>query len=132
MISLVWWLRVVGLMYLVHFVAMVVARAPIKTLGPAGALDRAAAGEPLARFLVDTWVVFGLENLAIGAALLLASRVPEQARLLAWAVIGIEVTRGIIADVYMIARGNNARTSGVWIAIHSVVIATGVLALRGG
>jgi len=130
MISLLWWLRAVGALYLVHFVAMAIARAPIRSLGPAGALERAAAGEPDARFLVDTWVMFGLESAAIGGALLLASRVPDQAHSLAWAVIGIEVFRGIIADIYVMARTRKYAVSLVWIAIHSLVIATGTLALR--
>ena len=130
MIPLVWWLRAVGLLYLIHFVAMVFARAPIRTLGPKDALAQAAAGAPIARFLVDTWVIFGLENLALGVALLIASGAPQRAVLLAWAVVGIELTRGIVADLYMIARGNNRNASLAWIAIHAAVIVTGVLALR--
>lgn len=130
MIPLVWWLRAVGLLYLTHFVAMVIARAPIRALGPPGALESAAAGDPVARFLIDTWVIFGLENVAIGGALLVASGFPTQARGLGWAIVGIEVFRGIIADIYMIRRTGKYTASLVWIVIHSVVIATGIAALR--
>ena len=129
MISLLWWLRVIGIMYLVHFVAMVVARAPIRALGPPDTLDRARSGDPIACFVVDTWVIFGLENAAIGIALLLASRSPGASRPLVWAVIGIEVLRGIVADIYMIFRTGRMATSIVWIIIHTAVIVTGVVAL---
>jgi hypothetical protein len=37
---------------------------------------------------------------------------------------------GIMADIYMIARGNKLPVLAVWIVIHSVVIVTGLLALR--
>jgi hypothetical protein len=129
MISLVWWLRLVGVLYLVHFVAMVIARAPIRTYAPPGTLN-AAATSPLSKFLVDTWVVFGLENAALGIALLVASTVPEQARFLAWTVIGIECARGIAADVYFLFRGYARTPTLVWIAVHAAVIVSGVLALR--
>ena len=49
-----WWLRIVGAFYVLQFVAMSVVRAPIRTFGPANALDQAAGGDPTARFLVDS------------------------------------------------------------------------------
>ena len=109
---------------------MAVVHAPIRSAGPAGALEAAAAGEPAARFLVDTWVGFGLEVAAIGVALLVFSRSPRAAVALAWAVIGIEVTRGIAYDAYMLSRGYEPAVYLPWIAIHAVVIASGVWALR--
>lgn len=124
------WLRVVGVFYLVQFVLNVFVQAPIRAMGPKGALDQAAAGDPLARFLVDTWVISGLEVGAIGAALLLASRRPEQASVLVWTIIGIELARGIIADIYMVARGNDVVVAAIWIVIHSAVIVTGFAVLR--
>lgn len=99
-------------------------------MGPPGALEREAAGDPTARFLVDTWVTFGLEVGAIGVVLLLASRRPQEARWLVWAIIGIEIGRGLVADVYMLSRGLNVTGLVIWLVIHSVVIATGVAALR--
>lgn len=128
--KLVWWLRIVGVFYLLQFVVMVFAKAPIVATGPAGTLDLAAAGDPLARFVVDTWVTFGLEVGAIGAGLLLASRTPGQARPLVWTIIAIELLRGIVADVYMISRGLDPSVLGVWFVLHSVVIVTGLLVLR--
>lgn len=125
------WLRVVGVFYLLQFVMSVFVLAPIRAMGPKGALDQAAAGDPLARFLVDTWVTFGLEVGAIGVVLLLASRQVEQSKFLVWTIIAIELARGIIADIYMLSRGNDMTVAVIWIVIHSAVIVTGLLVLRG-
>ena len=100
-----WWMRIVGAFYVLQFVMVALVRAPIKAQAPPDTLARAAAGDPLARFLIDTWVTFGLEMLAIGVGLLVASRWLAEARPLVWTVIGIELSRGIAADIYMLLRG---------------------------
>ena len=124
------WMRVVGVFYVLQFVAMAIVRAPIRTFGPAGALEQASAGEPVATFLVDTWLIFGLEVLAIGVCLLIASRRQAWAAGVVWTVIAIELSRGIVADSIMIARGIEVAGYLVWIAIHSMVIVTGLRAIR--
>jgi hypothetical protein len=124
-------MRVVGVLYLVNAIMMALVRAPIRSAGPEGVLASAAAGEPTARFLVDTWVGFGLEVAAIGLTLLFFARSPRAAIALAWAVIGIELSRGIVYDLYMIARGYELAVYLPWIVIHAVVIATGLRAVAG-
>jgi hypothetical protein len=124
-----WWMRAVGLFYLLIFVMAAIVKAPIREEGPAGALDLATRGDPMARFVVDTWVTFGLELGAVGVALLVASRVPDRARALIWTVGGMELA-GIIADIYKIVRGYDLRAPLTWMVLHSVIIATGVWALR--
>ncbi len=126
------WMQIVGGFYVLQFVMMVFMRAPIRTFGPAGTLSKAAAGDTLARFVVDTWTVFGLEVGAVGVMLLIATRRTELAAGAIWTVLAIEVGRGLIADTYMIARGINVAGYLVWIVIHSVVIVTGLAALRAG
>jgi hypothetical protein len=125
-----WWMRVVGLLYLLKFVAVALIHAPIRVQAPRG-IVLAAEGNAVARFLVDTWVIFGLEMAALGIALLLASRVPQRARALAFAILGVEAS-GIVADVYQIARGHALNAPVAWIVIHALVIATGLLFLRRG
>jgi hypothetical protein len=123
-----WWMRVVGGFYLFKFVAVALVRAPLRGQAP-DALRLAAAGDHVARFLVDTWVIFGLEMAALGIALLMASRVPDRARALAFAILGVEVS-GIVADVYQVARGHALAIPAVWVVIHGAIILTGVLSLR--
>ena len=126
------WMQVIGAFYVLQFVMMAVVRAPIRTFGPSGTLSKAAAGDTLARFAVDTWTIFGLEVGAVGVILLVATRRTELAIGAIWTVLAIEVGRGLIADSYMIARGINVAGYLVWILIHSAVIVTGFMALRGG
>lgn len=123
-------MRVIGAFYLVQAAMMVLVRAPIRTFGPEGALARADAGDPLAKFLLDTWTTFGFEVAAVGVALLLATRRREMAVGVIWTVLAIEVGRGILLDAFMIARGINVGGYLVWVVIHSVVLVTGLLALR--
>lgn len=129
--KLAWWMRIVGVFYLLQFVMMVFFRAPIRALGPEKALIQAPIGEHVARFLVDTWITFGLEVGAIGAALIIASRAALQARALVWTVIGIELTRGIVDDVYMFWRGYDVTVLAIWFVIHTAIIVTGIFSLRG-
>jgi len=124
------WMQIVGGFYVLQFVMMVFVRAPIRTFGPAGTLSKAEAGDTLARFVVDTWTIFGLEVGAVGVTLLIATRWTELAAGAIWTVLAIEVGRGLIADTYMIARGIQVGGYLVWIVIHSFVIVTGLLALR--
>jgi hypothetical protein len=125
-----WWLRVVGALYLVMFAAAAVLRLPVRVMSPADTLHRAAAGDPTARLLVDTWLTLGLEFFVVGAALLVASRTPDRARALVWTVLGLEAVRGIGTATYMIARGYEALPHVVWIVIHATVIITGLASLR--
>jgi hypothetical protein len=131
MVSLKWWLRAVGAFYVAQCFMMAVVRAPILAQGPAGTLERYAAGDALAGFVVETWVIFALQVGATGVVMLLASRSPGQAGWLAWAAIAIEVGRGVVADVWLYGRGTtSAGFIGTWLLIHSVIIVTGLLAVK--
>ena len=123
-------MRVVGALYIFLFVAAAILRLPIQAEGPPGILEHAAAGDPTANFVLDTWVVLGLLLGVIGAALLIASRIPARAIVLVWTVIGSELVWGIGSDLYKLARGYAAPVPIVWILIHSVIILTGIAALR--
>lgn len=127
---LVWWLRLVGGFYLLLFIMAVFVKLPLQTFAPDGTLALAASGDPVARYLVDTWVMFGLEVGVIGLAMVIGSWYVEQARLLVWTVMGLELVRGIVDDLYMISRGYDPGGFIAWIVIHSVIILTGFLALR--
>ena len=127
---LTWWLRIVGAFYLLQFVMIVIVKAPISAQGPVGALAQAEAGDAMARFVVDTWVTFGLEVGAIGIGLLLASLRPAESKSLVWTIIAIELARGIIADIYLISRGEKLLVLVPWLVIHTLIITTGILVLR--
>ena len=130
MTGLVWWMRGVAILYLFVFVAATILRIPIRVEGPEGILEKAASGDPTSRFVVDTWVSFGLVFGVLGTALLIASRRPASARTLVWTVVAGEFVWGIFLDTYKISRGYDATSPVVWIIIHTLVIVTGVLFLR--
>jgi len=122
------WMRVVGVVYLLMFAA-VLARAPIRAEGPEGVLERAAAGDPTARFVITTWMTLGLLLGVLGAALLFFSADPDAARSLAWTAIAVELAWGIPMDLVKISRGQKKAPSIVWIAIHAVLAVSGLAAL---
>ena len=130
MTGLEWWMRVVGGLYLFLFVAATFLRLPIRSEGPKGLLAAASAGDPTARFAVDTWVTLGLYFGVIGAALLVASRGPGQALALVWTVMGFEVA-GMLGDSYKIKRGYDRKAPIASIAVHAVIIGTGLYFLGG-
>ena len=130
MTGLVWWMRVVGGLYLFLFVAATFLRLPIREEGPKGLLTQASAGDPIARFVVDTWVMLGLYFCVIGTSLLIASLMPVQAQAVGWTVLGFEVA-GIVMDAYKLKRGYRRRAPVVWLVIHTVIIGTGLYFLGG-
>ena len=126
-----WWMRAAGALYILQAVIAAIVLLPIQVLAPAGTLAAVGAGDRTAKLLVDTWVLFGLEVGTVGAALLVASRSPERAIVLVWTVIGLELFRGIGHDGYMLVQGYEATGLVVWIVIHTVLIVTGLVFLRG-
>lgn len=104
MIALAWWMRAVGLLYLLMAFVILIPQVPIRAEGPPGIMDQIAAGNPVARFCVDTWIMFGPYIGVVGAALLAFSRTPETARALAFTVLTLEFFGGIGIDVHKLAR----------------------------
>ena len=128
MSALTLWMRIVGALYLFLFVAATFLRLPVKAEGPKGMLEEAAAGNAIARYALDTWVILGLYYLVIGASLIVFSITRVEVRSLVHAVLGLEVA-GIAVDVFKLTRGYPRTVMSVWIVIHSTIIATGVAAL---
>ena len=128
--SLRWWMRITGVFYLVQATIAAIVRLPIRVLAPAGTLEAASGADAVARLLVDTWLLFGLEIAVVGGALILGSRAPERARPLVWLVLALELFRGIVHDLHMIGRGYDPPPFIVWVVIHLVIIATGYWALQ--
>ena len=127
--GLKWWMRFVGTMYLFLFVVVTFLKLPIRAEGPADVLARASAGDPTASFVVDTWVTLGIWYGVLGTAVLLASRIPSQAKALVWTIIGWEFG-GIVIDIYKVARGYDLTAPVTWMLIHTIIIVAGLLALR--
>lgn len=126
------WMRVVGILYVLNGVALV---GMYLTPAIRGALlDQAVPGadptHPLAEWGMEIWLMFGFEMLVVGAAVVVASRNAWANRILAYTVLGLELIRGIVDDVVWIAKGYPPGVYVAWMIFHSILILTGVLALR--
>jgi len=129
--KLKWWFRIVGAFYLlltlmnVYFLFF---GGGIQML--ADTLPAPMNADPLAgQAFADAWLVFVFELGVLGAMALVASRDPAKNRIMAWVIIWAELFRGAVADAIWIARGYSA-SYYAFIAIHLVIIATGVMFLR--
>ena len=88
-------------------------------------------GTPEFLLLIDWMATFGLDLLVLGVVLVVAARNATSHRMLAWVVVGQEAVRGILADLWFVARPfNSAAFYAGFILVHVIVIATGLWALR--
>jgi hypothetical protein len=127
---LAWWMRIVGGFYLVMgiFNTPPIIEARLLTQYPSLGVPTDSAA---ARALIDTWFMFGLEVIVIGASLVYLSRDPLRHIALIWVVIAMEALRGIVFDLYLIAQGyENVVVYVAWIIVHLVIIVTGVHSIR--
>jgi len=128
--SLIWWYRVTGAIYLLLGLSWLpfVTTATVAQKIPD--FDGAAGGTALNGF-ADWMLVFSLDLLVLGVFLLFGSRRPIAWLPLLWLTIALGVVRGILDDVYMIARGYPPLPFLGFIALHAAIIVWGVLAWRG-
>ncbi|NOT04193.1 MAG: BphX family protein [Anaerolineales bacterium] len=131
MSKLKWWFRIVGVFYLlltlmnVYFLFLAGGNQIFTDALPAPMNADPLAGQAFA----DSWLVFVFEFGVLGAMTLVASRDPAKNRIMAWVIIWAELFRGAVADAIWIARGYSA-SYYVFIAIHLVIILTGIVFLR--
>lgn len=75
-------------------------------------------------------MVFGLDLIALGVILLIASSRPAEGLVFAWLAIGLSIVRGVVNGIHLITIGYSLPAMQSLIALHLVIIATGLLALR--
>jgi hypothetical protein len=128
--KLTWWFRIVGAFYLLlalmnlYFVLIDPSFA-----GMMVAFPFPATPDTIQAF-VDGWSPFAFEIFGIATFALWASRNPRRYLGAAWLLVWLEFTHGVLDDIYLIARGYDAVGYTAFIAIHLIIIATGVWAAR--
>lgn len=128
--QLQWWMRIVGGFYLL-LTMMNLWGLFINPSFFSGNLPSDFAADALAvRAFTDAWMVFVFELGAIGIALLYGARNPAANKILVWLVVLAELFRGVLADAIWIQRGYAATSYGVFIAIHILIIGTGIWLVR--
>lgn len=129
MTKIAWWLRVVGSAYLLAAaVNLYFVSASPKVFTDSLPYP---ANDIVFRAFSDAWLVFALGLAALGAMMLYASRRPAGNRLLVMTVILIEVFSGVIADAIWIARGHPAVIYIPFMAVHLIIIGSGITFLGG-
>lgn len=124
----VWWMRAVGGFYvLLTLMNVYILAFDSDYMGDTLPFD---AGPNGIRAFNDAWMVFIAELGVLGVMLLYGSTRASQAGLLILTVVLAEVFRGVVADAIWIGRGYSAASYGGFIAVHLVIIVTGILALR--
>ncbi|MDH6181961.1 hypothetical protein M2152_002143 [Microbacteriaceae bacterium SG_E_30_P1] len=126
---LVWWFRIVGVVNIaLGAMWLPFLNAPRLELTVPG-WDAPIGGTAYQGFL-DFTMLFGLDLLVLGAFLIYASFRPASSRILAWLAIALSVIRGVLDDIYMIAAGYPVGAMLAFIALHTAIIVTGLLALQ--
>lgn len=129
--KLKWWLRVVGAFYLLLTAGNLYGLFFTSGQMFSDMLPAPLNADPLAaQAFSDAWMVFVFELGVLGAMAFVASREPAKNQIMAWVIIWAEVFRGIVADVIWITRGYAVSSYAVFIAIHLIIIVTGVIFVR--
>lgn len=127
--KLKWWFRIVGVVYFLlgvgFFPPINEARLPVML--PIDVAETTIAYKAI----IDWTFFFGLDLLVIGAFLIYASRDPLKHLNLVWLIVWLEAIRGILADIYYIARGYASVPIYVgFIVFHLIIIGTGMASAK--
>jgi hypothetical protein len=127
-----WWMRIVGVLYLLEGTGLALMAffvpgdfAAIWASAPAGSLDEIAVRGTLIAGLpgVLTWVL-------LGSLLWIYSRVPTQARVLVIVVVAWELCVWLPLDLIGFFNGFELARAISLMAIHAVIGVSGIFALR--
>ncbi|MBZ0204177.1 MAG: BphX family protein [Ignavibacteria bacterium] len=124
--NLKWWFRITGIVYTLLGIGFV----PVINAQRIGVMIPnfdAPTGGTAFWGLLDLSFMFGLDLIIIGIYLIYCSRDPLKHLTIVYLVIWLEIVRGIIDDIYMIARGYGAGFYIGFIMFHIAVIVTGYL-----
>ena len=127
--KLKWWFLIVGVWYLLLFLMNIY----MMFLGSEQYLVENLpfpADEWAIRAFVDGWSPFLFEMLGIATFALWASREPGKHISAALLLVWLEFMHGVVDDIFLIVRGYDAMGYIVFIAIHLVIIATGLVFVR--
>jgi hypothetical protein len=128
--KLKWWFRIVGGFYFL----LGVVWSPVVGVNSLAQQMFPNYDAPLGgvtdKFLYNVGAMLGFEWMVMGAYMLYASRNPSRHFSIVWLVIGYEILRGIVDDLFLIAQGYPAVPYVVWIIIHLSIIATAILFTR--
>lgn len=87
--------------------------------------------EALIAQYADVWLIFMLDLVVIGVALIAFSRNPARHLALVYTIVGFELIHGLVGDVIWVALGYPVSRIGIGIGIHLLIALTGIAFVRG-
>lgn len=126
--KITWWFRIVGAFYLLLGVANMYGTFVNPSFFAANLPYPADAS--VVKAFIDGWSPFAFEIVGLATFMLWASRKPRKYLGAVWLIIWLELLHGIVDDLYLIANGFSAGGYIAFIAIHLVIIVTGILFVR--
>jgi hypothetical protein len=128
--KLTWWFRIVGGFYLL----LAVMNLYFVLINPSFAGEMVAFPFPTTTdtimAFVDGWSPFAFEVFGIATFMLWASFNPRRYLGAVWLLVWLEFTHGVLDDIYLIWRGYDTVGYLIFIAIHLIIIVTGVIFVR--
>lgn len=128
--KLTWWFRIVGGFYLL----LAVMNLYFVLINPSFAGEMMAFPFPATpdtiMAFVDGWSPFAFEVFGIATFMLWASFNPQRYLGAVWLLVWLEFTHGVLDDIYLIWRGYDRVGYLIFIAIHLMIIVTGVIFVR--
>ncbi|MBI4790318.1 MAG: BphX family protein [Chloroflexi bacterium] len=128
--NLKWWFRIVGAFYLLLGVVwspLVGVNALMRQMYPN---YDAPVGGVADKLFYNVGGMLGFEWIVMGAFMLYASREPAKHFSIVWLVVGYEILRGIVDDLFLIAQGYPIAGYAAWIVVHLIIIVAGVTFVR--
>ena len=123
-----WWLRIVGVFYLI----LALTSCWVLFINPQlfGAMFPFSADASSIRAFSDAWLIFVLEMSVLGVIMLFAAREPAQNRILVLTVSLLELMRGAGGDLLWMSRGWPTANYIPFMVLHLIIAITGFLFLR--
>jgi hypothetical protein len=128
MIKTKWWLRIVGVFYLLLAFGSVWALFVNPHIF--GAMFPFAADPLSIRAFSDAWLIFVLEMAVLGSVMLYASREPARNGILVLTVAILECIRGAGGDFLWMIRGWPTANYIPFMIVHLIIAVTGIYFLQ--
>ena len=124
-----WWFRIVGGFYMLLALFNMYFVLTGNTELIRGTIPFPADETALTTF-IHGWSAFAFEILAIATFMLWASRNPRYYIPAVWLLVWLEFWHGVVGDIYLLVNGYDLLSYTIFIAIHLLIIVTGVLFVR--
>ena len=126
--KITWWFRIVGGFYLL--LGIMNMYGTFIDPGFFGSNLPYPADPTVVKAFVHGWSPFAFEIVGLATFMLWASRNPRKYLGAVWLLVWLEFMHGVVDDLYLIANGFSAGFYIGFIAVHLIIIVTGIRLVR--